>query len=70
MGDDDCVTDRGTLMCKFGNHEDVLFWAMYNPNSDDEIIEGFDLVLISRALNSYVNIFNVYSCFWTYTFSI
>ena len=39
MGDDDCVTDRGTLMCKFGNHEDVRFWAMYNPSSDDEIIE-------------------------------
>ena len=27
--------------------------------------EGFDLIPISRALNSYVNIFNIYSRFWT-----
>ncbi len=33
-------------------------------------LEGFDLVPISRALNSHVNIFNTYSRFWTNTSSI
>jgi hypothetical protein len=32
--------------------------------------EGFDLVPISRALNSYVNIFNIYGRFWTNSSSI
>ena len=37
---------------------------------DELIIEGFDLVPISRALNSYVNIFNIYGRFWTNSSSI
>ena len=35
-----------------------------------DTIEGFDLVPISRALNSYVNIFNIYGRFWTNSSSI
>ena len=38
--------------------------------SDVQAIEGFDLVPISRALNSYVNIFNIYGRFWTNSSSI
>jgi len=38
MGDGDC-TDRGTLMCKIKYEGEVLFWAMYNPNREDEIME-------------------------------
>jgi hypothetical protein len=38
--------------------------------SRDMTSEGFDLVPISRALNSYVNIFNIYGRFWTNSSSI
>jgi hypothetical protein len=40
----------------------------YNVSAENG--EGFDLVPISRALNSYVNIFNIYSRFWTNSTSI
>ena len=42
----------------FSSYQGIIWWK-----DDEEIKEGFDLVYVDKALNSCINIFNIYSRF-------
>jgi len=76
LGENAKASEAGQALSRMNESDYLNFsssiWRLYRDdlNYSSYILEGFDLVSKSSALNCYVNIFNIYSRFWTNTASI